>query len=80
MKLPFRVTSSYILFSLVLVFLVRETANAGGRVWVGSVEGCVGGGGDREMKQDGIKAKDEAQFIKGQNIITCRNACSTGGH
>lgn len=30
--------------------------------------------------RDGINASDEAQFIKGQDIITCRNGCSTGGH
>lgn len=29
--------------------------------------------------RDGINASDEAQFIKGQDIITCRNGCSTGG-
>lgn len=30
--------------------------------------------------RDGINASDEAQFIKGQDIITWRNGCSTGGH
>lgn len=40
----------------------------------------VGWVSDREMKQDGIKAKVGAQFLKGQDIITYSNACSTGGH
>lgn len=35
---------------------------------------------NEEMKQDGIKAKTLTWFRKGQDIITYRNACSTGGH
>lgn len=41
-------------------------------------EGVEGRGG--VVRQVGIKAMVEAQFIKGQDIITDRNACSTGGH
>lgn len=43
-------------------------------------EGWVERGSDGEMKQDEMKAKVEAEFLRGQSIITGRNACSSGGH